>query len=109
LRAVRVGRQELGRRENLAHHVAKIAASVVEARGDPVDEPRRRRVADEPPRQLGGNEARRGRMCRENVEHLFTVSAAAAGLDAMPEHDLLSDVVDTRLEPELAALSRVLN
>ena len=76
------------------------------ARGT-VDERRRRIVGDEPARQLGGDEAGRGRMPREQVEDVFAVLLTAARLDAMAQHDLLAIVVPARIELESAAESRV--
>ena len=45
------------------------------------------------------------RVLRQDVEHLFAVPLAAAGLDLVAEHDLLAVVVHARLEAERAALS----
>src|SRR4029450_1328782 len=45
----------------------------------------------------------------EQVEDLFTITLAAASLDAMAKHDLLPVVMNPRLESEDAGLHRVLN
>ena len=67
----------------------------------------RRIVGDEPARQLGGDEAGRGRMPREQVEDGVAVALAAARLDALAQHDLLAIVVPARIEVESAAEPRV--
>ena len=61
-----------------------------ESGGRAIDERGRRRIADEPPDQLRRDEARRRRMRGEDVEHLFAVALAAAGLDPVAEHELLA-------------------
>src|SRR5262245_52648598 len=48
-------------------------------------------------------------MRREDVEHLLAVGLPAARFDQVSEHDLLSRIVDTRLEDEAAALTGIGN
>ena len=49
----------------------------------------------------------RGRgVSREKIEHLLAIADAAAGLDLVPEHDLLAGIVQRRGEPEVTFLHR---
>ena len=108
LRAVGVRRRGTPATSGSSRITSRRSPSVVaEPRGGAIDERRRRRVADEAPRQLGRDEARRRRMRRQDVEHLLAVALAAAGLDHVAEHDLLAGVVQARLEAEAAALARI--
>src|SRR3954470_852019 len=49
-----------------------------------------------PPRQLGGDDPRRRRMPRQDVEHALAVRLPAAALDRQAEHGLLSRVMQPR-------------
>ena len=48
-------------------------------------------------------------MTGEDVEHLLAVGFAAAGLDDVAEHDLLTRIVQPRIEGEAAALARLVD
>jgi hypothetical protein len=75
----------------------------------PVHQRLRRIVGDEALRQLLGNEVRRGRMPRQNIQHLLAVFDAAAGRDHVAQHDLLALVVQLVVVEEAAAFTRLLN
>src|SRR5262249_1997675 len=90
-------------------HLAQIAIGCPEPRGGAIDERRRRRVADETARELGGNQTRRRWLPCEDVEHLLAVGLAAARFDHVAEHDFLAGIVEARIEPEAAAKPRVLD
>ena len=53
LRAVVVRREELGRRDHRAHHLAQVAFRLAERCGHPFDQIFRRLIGDESLRQLG--------------------------------------------------------
>ena len=99
-------RQELGRCQQRAHHLAQVAVTGSESCRQSIDQRRGRRVADEPPRQLGRHEPRRRGMRGEQVEHLLAV-LDSAGANLVSEDDLLAIVVNPRFEQEVAAYSRI--
>src|SRR5262249_30863676 len=86
-------------------HFADVAVRFGEPLGRAIDERGRRRVGHKPAHELRRDECRGGGRSGEEVEHLLAVILAAAGPDVVPEDDLLSFVVEPRLEPERAAVA----
>jgi hypothetical protein len=93
LGAVGLARPELGRGDERRHHRANVAVGRAERRRHAVHERRRRLVAHEVPGQLGGDEARRGRMPHQDVDDALAIPFAPAGGNRLAEHALAAGVV----------------
>ena len=101
--------EELARREHGFHHGAQIAIGLDKCTRHVVDEGRRRIVGHEAPRELGGNETRRGRMAGQDVDHLQAILLAAARGDRCAEHRLFRRIVHEGGEREFGLLVRLAN
>src|SRR5437763_1417639 len=80
-------------------HGFDIAAGLLESRGKPIDEGRRRLVGDKVLRQLEGDMTRGRRAFREQIERGLTFRLAIAG-DVLAEKMLVAIVVTRGIEHE---------
>jgi len=71
--------RELRRRDDGHHHLANVAVGVTKGLGRALHEGGRRIVAHEAPRQLGGDEAGRRRMPRQDLDDAHTVLLSTPG------------------------------
>src|SRR5205085_759422 len=100
LRAARVRRVELRRREDRAQSRPYVAVRLVEGVGDSRDERLARFVRDEVAAQLRRDELGGRGVRDEYVQDLLAVLHASAARNLLAEHNLLAVVVEARREEE---------
>ena len=88
---------ELGGSEKLAQHRGDVAVARAEGRSEPLHQHFGRVVGDEEERKLPADEARRGRVPREQIERLVHFGRAAPA-DGAPEQQLVAIVMASRDE-----------
>ena len=100
---------EFRRRDHRLHHFADVSTGCEKCLRHAVNQRLRRLVGDEAHGKFSGNEARRGRVLRENVQHLLGIVLAAASRDGHAQDRLGALVVNTVVIEEVAALAGCAN
>src|SRR4029079_2457613 len=104
LRAIGGAAEELRTRDDAMNGFSNVSIGLRERLRAPVDQRFGRFVTHEVARELHRDEARRGRMTGDDVEHALAFVLSVAGREFLAENHLLAGVVDIRVEEELAGL-----